>query len=43
MKLAVAFGAGMVVGVAGMVGGRVFAGPETDPVKISPQYWSEPR
>jgi quercetin dioxygenase-like cupin family protein len=39
MKLITAFGAGIVVGVAGLAGGMVLAGPETDPVKISPQYY----
>jgi quercetin dioxygenase-like cupin family protein len=40
MKLTLAFGAGIVVGVAGIVGGMVLAGPEADPVKISPGYYT---
>jgi quercetin dioxygenase-like cupin family protein len=40
MKLTTAFAAGIVVGVAGLAGGMVLAGPETDPVKISPQYYT---
>lgn len=39
MNLATAFCAGVVVGAAGLAGGRVLAGPETDPVKLSPQYY----
>ena len=40
MKLATAFGAGMVVGVAGFAAGLALGGAETDPVKISPQYYN---
>ena len=40
MNLTVAFGAGIVVGVAGMVGGLALAGPVTDPVEMSPQAMS---
>ena len=39
MKPIVAFDAGIAVGVAGMVGRMALAGAETDPVKISPQYY----
>jgi quercetin dioxygenase-like cupin family protein len=40
MKPIVAFAAGIAVGVAGMVGRMALAGAETDPVKISPQYYT---
>jgi quercetin dioxygenase-like cupin family protein len=40
MKLTTAFGAGVIVGAAGIAGGLVIAAPETDPVKAHPEYYS---
>lgn len=39
MKLSTAFGAGIVVGAAGLAGGLVIPGPEkNDPVSLSPLF-----
>ena len=40
MKLITVFGAGVIVGAAGLAGGLVIAGPETDPVKTHPEYYT---
>lgn len=40
MKLLTAFGAGIVVGTAGLAGGLVIAGPNADPVKAHPDYYT---
>jgi quercetin dioxygenase-like cupin family protein len=40
MKLSMAFGAGIVVGAAGLAGGLVIAGPGMDPVKAHPEYYT---
>jgi len=40
MNLSTAFGAGVLVGAAALAGGLVIAGPETDPVKAHPEYYT---
>ena len=40
MKDSTAFGAGIVVGAAGLACGLAIAGAETDPVKAHPEYYT---
>jgi quercetin dioxygenase-like cupin family protein len=40
MKFSTAFGAGILVGMAGLAGGWVLARAATDPVKTHPEYYT---